>query len=154
MPFLPVAAREVREASRQPRTYRWRWITAAAALGLMAFVWWVTRHSFSQGHELFVAISTAAYIYCLVAGAVRTADTIAEEKRDNTLGLLFLTDLKEWDIVFGKLLSSSANCFFGLLALFPMLAIPVLMGGVPMDQFGKIILNLLNTLFLSLSWGF
>ena len=71
MPFLPVAAREVREASRQPRTYRWRWVTAAATLGLLFFVYRVTRHSPSQGRDLFIAVSTAAYIYCLLAGAVR-----------------------------------------------------------------------------------
>jgi hypothetical protein len=154
MPLLPVAAREVREASRQPRTYRWRWVTAAAALAFMSFVAWVTRYSPSQGHEVFVAVSTVAYIYCLLAGAARTADSISEEKRDNTLGLLFLTDLKGWDIVFGKLLSSSVNCVFGLLALFPMLAIPALMGGVPWSEFAKVVLNLLNTLFLSISCGF
>src|SRR4051812_31071412 len=130
MPFLPVAAREVREASRQSRTYIWRWATAAVALAFMAFITWVSRYSNSQGHDLFVAISTVAYVYCLFAGVVRTADTISEEKRDNTLGLLFLTDLKGWDIIFGKLLSSSVNCFSGLLALVPMLAIPMMMGGV------------------------
>ena len=154
MPFLPVAAREVREASRQPRTYRWRWVTAAAALALLVFVHRVSRYSPSQGRELFIAISTAAFIYCLLAGAVRTADTISEEKRDNTLGLLFLTDLKGWDIIFGKLLSSSVNCFFGLLAMMPMLAIPLLMGGVQWNEFLKVILNLVNTLFFSISWGF
>src|SRR4051812_32914633 len=130
MVFLPVAAREVREASRQTRTYAWRWITASLALAFMCFVAWATRSSTSQSADLFFAISTLAYIYCLLAGAVRTADVIAEEKRENTLGLLFLTDLKGWDIVFGKVLSSSANCFFGLLALVPLLAIPVMMGGV------------------------
>src|SRR4051794_12961432 len=122
--LLPVAAREVREASRQPRTYAWRAATAAIALIVMALIAWVSRFSPTQGHELFVAISTIAYIYCLIAGATRTADTISEEKRDNTLGLLFLTDLKGWDIILGKLLSSSVNCLFGLLALIPMLAIP------------------------------
>ncbi|HUS34084.1 MAG TPA: ABC transporter permease [Verrucomicrobiae bacterium] len=152
--MLPVAAREVREASRQSRTYAWRWITAAVALAFIAFISWMTRYSSSQGHELFVAISVLAYIYCLLAGAVRTADTIAQEKRDNTLGLLFLTDLKGWDIILGKLLSSSVNCIFGLLAMVPMLAIPMMMGGVPWGEFMRAILALFTALFLSISWGF
>jgi ABC-type transport system involved in multi-copper enzyme maturation permease subunit len=152
--LLPVAAREVREASRQSRTYAWRWITAAVALALMAFIAWITRYSMNQGHELFMAVSVVAYIYCLLAGAVRTADTIAQEKRDNTLGLLFLTDLKGWDIILGKLLSSSVNCVFGLLAMVPMLAIPMMMGGVPWLEFVRVILCLFTTLFLSISWGF
>jgi ABC-type transport system involved in multi-copper enzyme maturation permease subunit len=152
--LLPVAAREVREASRQSRTYAWRWITAGVALVVMAFIGWVSRYSPSQGHDLFMAISTIAFIYCLLAGAIRTADTIAEEKRENTLGLLFLTDLKGWDIILGKLLSSSVNCLFGLLALIPMLAIPMLMGGVQWMEFIRVNLALLVTLFLSISWGF
>lgn len=152
--MLPVAAREVREASRQTRTYAWRWITAAIALAFIAFISWITRYSSSQGHELFIAISVLAYIYCLLAGAVRTADTIAQEKRDNTLGLLFLTDLKGWDIILGKLLSSSVNCIFGLLAMVPMLAIPMMMGGVPWAEFIRSILGLFTALFLSISWGF
>lgn len=152
--LLPVAAREVREASRQARTYAWRWITAAVALAIMAFIAWITRHGPNQGHELFMAVSVVAYIYCLLAGAVRTADTVAQEKRDNTLGLLFLTDLKGWDIMLGKLLSSSVNCVFGLLAMVPMLAIPMMMGGVPWMEFIRVILVLFTTLFLSISWGF
>src|SRR3954468_10111590 len=152
--LLPVAAREVREASRQARTYAWRAVTAAVALAVMAFITWVSRFSRSQGHDLFVAVSTIAYIYCLIAGVVRTADTIAEEKRENTLGLLFLTDLKGWDIILGKLISSSVNCLFGLLALIPMLAIPMLMGGVQSIEFVRVILSLLVTLLLSISWGF
>src|SRR3954449_10682253 len=100
--LLPVAAREVREASRQSRTYAWRAVTAFVALVLMALIAWLSRYSANQGHSLFVGVATVAYIYCLIAGAVRTADTIAEEKRDNTLGLLFLTDLKSWDIILGK----------------------------------------------------
>src|SRR5436309_16114407 len=105
--LLPVAAREVREASRQPRTYAWRAATASAALAVMALYAWFSRYSFTRGHDLFVAISTVAFVYCLVAGVLRTADTIAEEKRENTLGLLFLTDLTGFDIILGKLLSSS-----------------------------------------------
>src|ERR1051325_6067708 len=151
MVLLPVAAREVREASRQTRTYAWRAITASIALALMAFIAWIGRYSTTQGHDLFVGVSTVAYIYCLIAGVVRTADTIAEEKRDNTLGLLFLTDLKGWDIILGKLISSSVNCLFGLLALIPMLAIPMLMGGVQMIEFVRVILSLLVTLLLKMT---
>lgn len=155
MPFLPVAAREMREASRQARTYAWRSITAAVSLAVMGLVAWANRFSAApaQGHNLFVAVSTAAFIYCLLGGVVRTADTISEEKRENTLGLLLLTDLKGFDILLGKLLSSVANLFFGLLALLPLLAAPMLMGGVSWAEFAKVTLSLLNSLFYAISWG-
>ncbi|MGZ5544707.1 MAG: ABC transporter permease, partial [Limisphaerales bacterium] len=152
--LLPVAAREVREASRQPRTYAWRAVTALIALILMAFIAWFTRYDSTQGQSLFIGVTIVAYLYCLLAGVLRTADVIAEEKRENTLGLLFLTDLKGWDIILGKLLSSSVNCLFGLLALIPMLAIPMLMGGVQWSEFICVVLSLINALLLSISWGF
>jgi ABC-type transport system involved in multi-copper enzyme maturation permease subunit len=152
--LLPVAAREVREASRQSRTYAWRAITALIALLLMALITWITRYNSGQGQSLFIGVTTVAYLYCLLAGVLRTADVIAEEKRENTLGLLFLTDLKGWDIILGKLLSSSVNCLFGLLALIPMLAIPMLMGGVQWSEFICVVLSLLNAMLLWISWGF
>ena len=55
------------------------------------------------GLALFIALSAIAYIYSLRAGALSTADCVSEEKREGTLGLLFLTDLKSYDIVLGKL---------------------------------------------------
>lgn len=152
--MLPVAAREVREASRQSRTYAWRWITASVALGVLTFVAWITRNNAFPGNNVFAAVSTVAFIYCLLAPVVRTADSIAEEKRDNTLGLLFLTDLKGWDILLGKVLSSSVNCFFGLLAFIPLLAVPMMMGGVQWSEFARVVVSLINALLLSISWGF
>src|SRR6185295_16622942 len=87
-------------------------------------------------------------------GVLRTADAIAEEKRENTLGLLFLTDLKVGDILLGKLLASTATLFFGLLAMMPLLAIPVLLGGVTSRDLIRIALCLVNSLFYAISIGF
>jgi ABC-type transport system involved in multi-copper enzyme maturation permease subunit len=155
MPFLPVAAREVREASRQARTYAWRAGTAAVALGVMTVLFWITQFNvgMAPGRVLFAGVSTAAFIYCLLAGAVRTADAISSEKRENTLGLLLLTDLKGWDILFGKLVSSAANSFLGLLAVMPLLAVPMLLGGVQWGEVGKMALSLMNALFYAISLG-
>lgn len=154
MIFLPVAEREAREASRQKGTFLWRWVIAAIALLVMSFAYFMLRHGRGGGSDLFYTVATVAFLYCLFGGALRTADSIAEEKRENTLGLLFLTDLKTFDILTGKLLTSSVNCVFGLVAMVPILAIPMLMGGVSGAQFGAVILALLNTLFLSMTWGF
>ena len=48
----------------------------------------------SQGKLIFTYLSWLAFIYCLVEGARTAADCLSQEKREGTLGLLFLTDLR------------------------------------------------------------
>src|SRR6185295_17312104 len=76
-----------------------------------------------------------------------------EEKREGTLGLLFLTDLKGYDIVFGKIVATSLNVVYGMLALFPIMAIPLLAGGVTGAEFWRVVMVALNNLFFSLAVG-
>jgi hypothetical protein len=74
-------------------------------IGICVWVWFI----FSGGailHEraqaLFYTISGLTFAYSLLAGTGATADCLSEEKRDGTLGLLFLTDPK-------GMMSSSAS---------------------------------------------
>ncbi len=152
--MLPIAERELRTAARQPRTYRSRLLIGGISVLLFAWMIWMSggRRGFS-GPEMFSFFSWLAYVYCVFTGVAATADSVSSEKREQTLGLLFLTPLKGYDIVLGKLMASSLNCFFGLLAMFPVLAIPLLMGGVQLVEFGRVALNLINTLVLSISVG-
>ena len=48
------------------------------------------------------------------AGLLGTADCVSSEKRDGTLGLLFLTDLKGYDVICGKLAANSVSVLYGL----------------------------------------
>ena len=80
-------------------------------------------------------------------------DCLSEEKREGTLGLLFLTDLKGYDVVFGKLVAISLGAFYGLLAVVPMLAIPLLLGGITNAEFWRMVLVLANTFLFSLAVG-
>jgi len=153
--FLPIVGRELLEASRRRSTY---WIRLASAAGGLLIGGWIMlmmrRESPGElGLALFVALSVAAYLYCLFIGVFRTSDCLSEEKREGTLGLLFLTDLKGYDIVFGKLAATSLNAFYGILALFPVMAIPLLVGGVAIAEFWRVMLVALNTLFFSLAAG-
>jgi len=83
----------------------------------------------------------------------RTADCLSEEKREGTLGLLFLTDLKGYDVVLGKLVASSLHAFYGVLAILPVMAIPLLVGGVTIDEFWRVVVVALNMLLFSLAVG-
>jgi len=155
MTFLPIVDRELRVASRRRATY---WIrTGAAAAILVVGTWFflmMRREPATQiSMVLFGITSGAAVLYCLLAGMRATADCISQEKRDGTLGLLFLTDLKGYDVVLGKMAANSINTFYGVLAVVPMMAIPLLMGGVTFGEFGRMAALALNTLFFSLSLG-
>ncbi len=91
--------------------------------------------------------------YCVTLAVRNSADCISEEKREGTLGLLFLTDLKGYDVVLGKLLCSGLNSFYGLLAAFPALGMGILLGGVSGRQFWAMILALLNFFFWTHALG-
>ena len=62
---------------------------------------------------IFGGMGSLALLYCLASGRRSTADCLSEEKREGTLGLLFLTDLTGYDVVLGKLSATSVNAFYG-----------------------------------------
>jgi ABC-type transport system involved in multi-copper enzyme maturation permease subunit len=155
MTLLPIVARELRVASRRRATYWTRFSAGLLAIIVSAFVWLslIQKSSKDTGIVLFVSLSIIAYIYSLLAGAYATADSVSEEKREGTLGLLFLTDLKAYDIVLGKLAASSLTAVYGLLAIFPIMGVPLLLGGVAPGEFWRVVLVCANNLFFSLTVG-
>jgi hypothetical protein len=56
-------------------------------------------------------------------------------------------------VVLGKLAATSVNAFYGLLAVLPVLAVPLLMGGVTNGEFWRTVLVLVNTFLFSLTVG-
>jgi ABC-type transport system involved in cytochrome c biogenesis permease component len=155
MTFLPIVERELRVASRRRSTYLGRLTGAVVAMAVGGWIMLAMQQSPSNqlGAVLFVALSVLLFIYSVGAGARITADCLSEEKREGTLGLLFLTDLKGYDIVSGKLVANSLNTFYGLLSAFPVLAVSLLMGGVTSNEFWKVSLVATNLLFFSLATG-
>src|SRR5689334_8844113 len=127
MTFLPVVERELRVASRRRYTYWTRFFAALGTLTLCTWIWgWLTdgQPAADRGQSLFRTIAGLAFVYSLFVGIATTADCLSEEKRDGTLGLLFLTDLTGFDVVLGKLAATSLNAFYRLVSVFPILAIP------------------------------
>jgi hypothetical protein len=154
MSLFPIVQRELNLASRRAGTYWLRFGAAALVSGISVTLALGHRQSPSRlGQNLFAVLSILAFAYCLLAGIRYTADALSEERREGTLGLLFLTDLRGFDVVVGKLAVTSLHAFFGLLAIFPMLGLPLLLGGVTGIEFWRVTLVLLNTLMFSLSIG-
>ncbi len=153
--FLPIVARELRVAARRRGTYLGRLGAAFGALALGTFVFLDSRDfaPHELGLILFQALAWLAFFYCAITGVRLTADCLSEERREGTLGFLFLTDLKGYDIVLGKLAAAALPALFNLLAIFPILAIPLTLGGVTGTQLWRVPLVLMTTQFLSLSLG-
>jgi hypothetical protein len=156
MTFLPIVERELRVAARRKSTYRFRLFAAIGAIGIVGLLLLMAETLAAAGKYgglVFNALAWLSFSYCLLDGARNTADCLSEEKRAGTLGLLFLTDLRPYDVVLGKLMATSLNSFYGLLAIFPPLAIPLVIGGVTVGEFWRLVLVLMNTLFFSVAAG-
>jgi hypothetical protein len=156
--FLPLVERELRVAARKRSTF---WVRIAAALAALLIgsgflVLTLVGLGFrapSLGSGLFGVLTWLSLAAVLSAGLFFTSDCLSEEKREGTLGFLFLTNLRGYDVVLGKLLAMSLRGFYALLAVFPILAITLLMGGVTGGAFWKTSLALVNALFISLAAG-
>ena len=158
MTFLPIVERELRLAARRQLTFWLRVVAALTAViiasGLFALFSIIPGGIGTHlGGPLFSVLTWMSLAVSLSAGVFFTSDALSEEKREGTLGFLFLTDLRGYDVVFGKLLATSCRCVFALLAIFPVLAGTQLLGGVEGGFFWRTILALLHTLFFSLSCG-
>ena len=155
MTSLPIVERELGIASRKLGAWWSRWIIAIVAVcfgGLWLGIAYL-EGGMMKGDIFFAILAWACFAYCLLAGLWTTSDTLTREKSDGTLGLLFLTDLRGYDVVLGKMITASLKSFYGVLAVLPVLALPLLMGGVTNDQFWRTAGALLNILIFSLSLG-
>ncbi len=157
MTFLPIVDRELRVAARRRTTYLARIVAAALVIlifgGLQVTQSFRGGMFFTAGQTQFFVLKWLAFLFACAAGVFLTSDALSEEKREGTLGLLFLTDLRGYDVVLGKFISQSVQAFYGLLAAFPVLALTLLAGGVSGGEFWRMMLVFCNTLFFSLSVG-
>ncbi|HKS37229.1 MAG TPA: ABC transporter permease subunit [Verrucomicrobiae bacterium] len=157
MTFLPIVDRELRSMARRRSTYWTRIVFAliaiAGAFVVMSLAGVFQARTTGVGGSLFRFLAVMAFLFCALAGVFITSDCLSEEKREGTLGFLFLTDLRGYDVVLGKLMATSLNAFYGLLTIFPVLAITLTMGGVTHGEFWRMTLVFINTLFFSLAAG-
>lgn len=137
----PVMLRELREESRRPATY---WLRVGCGLVLGATLTWmifgppfdmnmggvVPSGSHVYGARLFGAVNAALLIALALLAPLLTADTLSRERREGTLGLLFLTPLTARGIVIGKTLVHLLRGATLFLTLLPGLIIPITLGGV------------------------
>ncbi len=156
MTFLPIVERELRINARRRGLH----LTRVAVAFTLLVIWFLlavasgrSGRPVEHARAAFIALTLVGLGFTVFAGFFLTADCLSEERREGTLGLLFLTDLKGYDVVLGKLVSTSLRAFYGLLAGMPLLALPLLMGGTTPGEFWRMSLVLCVTLVLSLAVG-
>ncbi len=156
MTLLTVAQRELLAAARRPATFRVRigsaLLAAVFAVVVLVFIT-VSGAGGQSGQFLFSALWWGVQWFAILAGTFLTADAISEERRDGTLGLLFLTDIDGFELVVGKFLGAGLNAAYGMAAVFPIMATAWFLGGITNGEFWRALLVSLNTLFVSLALG-
>jgi hypothetical protein len=154
MTFLPLIERELRVRSRQ-RVYYWSRVTTVF-LGILFVVPTLSTDAriggVSTGAMAFSTLTTFLFLLCSCAGAL-TANAIIEERREGTLGLLFLTRVNAFDVTVGALGSAGLTCLSLLVAFIPVIMLPILAGGVAGGEAVRKIGVLIATLYLSLAVG-
>lgn len=154
MSVQPVIQREVRVASRRRETWWLRIAFAGGALAafLLGMVW-PDVSPVDLGQVVLICLSICGFILSVFAGPYLTADAISRERREGTLGLLFLTPLNAWQVVTGKMATHTLQVGYGWVAVFPIFFLPVLLGGVVPAEVGRLLFVLLVTLLLSVACG-
>ena len=134
MTVLPVIARELRASARQPFTYYLR--VVGVTVLLLASLLFGLHFGFEPalGRPLFGALHGTLFSAIWLLVPLLTADCISRERREGTLGLLFLTPLTGTDIVVAKGLVHGLRAITLWLAVLPVLTVPFLMGGVSWSQ--------------------
>ena len=130
MTLLPVIARELRAESRSAFTY---WLRVAGGTSLLgAGLIYFLGHGLGNmaGGKLFQLMHATLFVAIWIIALLMTADSISRERREGTLGLLFLTPLKPFEVVLAKGVAHGLRAAAVMLAAVPMLVVPFLMGGV------------------------
>jgi ABC-type transport system involved in multi-copper enzyme maturation permease subunit len=151
-----ILQRELLIRGRSWSTWAMRLLVTLAALVVIALYFLViglAGGGRQSGEVVFLILFYGLMVFGLFEGIRTSALGITEERQDGTLGLLFLTPLSSLDVLLGKLSGAGLTALYGLIAVIPVLAFPLILGGVTFGEVFRAAVVLLNTLALSLSCG-
>lgn len=150
--LLSIVWRELAVGARQTSTQRARIIAGGIVVGI--FILFLIAQSGPPqqvGRMLFGISAFLLFAQALLSGVRYTADALSEEKREGTLGLLFLTPLRSGEVVLGKLIVRSLRGVYALIATLPVFTFCMLFGGVRGMDAVHMALLLVSTMVFSLS---
>lgn len=149
MNVFPVIVRELRSQARQRFTFSLRELGVFAMLAAGGMFSLGNPFAARSGGELFAYLHRTLFFAIWILVPLSAADCISRERREGTLGLLFLTPLKPTDIVIAKGLAHGLRALTLLVAVLPVVTIPFLLGGISWQQ--AVISALIN--FAAICWA-
>jgi ABC-type transport system involved in multi-copper enzyme maturation permease subunit len=147
----PIFAREALTVPRRARHYviRAAYLGSLWVLGLTA---WQATVGWSQtptlddagqfGRLLFQLFTLGQLVFVIAFAALSAAGAIIQEKDRRTFVLLLITDLRNHEIVLGKVLGSLLHIGLLLVSSVPLLALLILLGGTSLKQVVEAVLLL------------
>ena len=107
----------------------------------------------TSGQSAFIGLNKLIVVFIWIAAPILTADCLSKEKREGTMGLLFLTPLSAQQIVVAKASAHSLRILAMVLAAYPVLMLPLLFGGVTWQDAVRLGLLHLASISFALSAG-
>ena len=166
--FGPVLFYDIMRQVRKPRFFWLRFgyaTTISVVLVWVYFFWWQEmnrehmegvpiREVANFAYGFFTTFLTIQFILVALLTPAYTAGAIAEEKERKTLEFLLATDLRNREIVFGKLASRVGTLVLLLIAGMPILSLVQFFGGVDPDMliagFASLFISLLSIAAVSM----
>ncbi len=152
----PVVHRELSVYSRQLWTYWIRTCLALGGLGIFIVVSYSRDFEIGAGKGQIFVIPLAAGLFfaAAIVGIRSTYDTIGRERRQGTLSLMYLTGLQPEEVMIAKVASNGLQNIWAILAILPLLGMPLVIGGVTALMFVEIMIAVVLTVATAMTIGF
>jgi ABC-type transport system involved in multi-copper enzyme maturation permease subunit len=135
---MPLLGKELWELAAQRKTYVLRVVYAVALYMLLVLMeprlWQLASYqaleTLGMGRSLFKVLVGLQFVGLYLAMPVLMADVIAGEKERGSLGLLFLTPLRPWELLLQKFFGRLLPVFSLLLLSLPPMGVIYALGGL------------------------
>lgn len=147
-----------REATLLPRR-RWFYLKRMAFAGaggaviLFALLVSTASGSTTAGLKIFASFSTTVLLATCIISALTSGLALMREKKDRTLGLLFLTDMSCAQQIQSRFTASIAFMLLTVCSLFPMFVLSASLGGISPAQIAAVFTVLIGMIFAGCSIG-
>jgi ABC-type transport system involved in multi-copper enzyme maturation permease subunit len=154
MSAATVIARELRAEARRGVNYWLRCLAASALIVVFVSVTLSARVGLHElGALLFASLHRTLLLALWIIVPLMTADCVNREKREGTLGLLFLTPLTVLDVILAKVTVHGVRALTLFLAAVPVLGLPIVLGGVEWVQALVAVAHQANAVLLGIAAG-
>ena len=150
--LAPVVERELRAALHR-RNIRWSRLKVAGLSVLAVSLFLLSGGPRFLGGTLHFYLFIGGLNLAVWPAIQNSVGLFAEERRQQTLELLYLTGMGSGELFIGKLLGGALVASCDLLALVPMLAVPFLSGGLAFNLFAATAACLPTIFVLVLAFG-